>query len=189
MPVIVLDLDDVLANLRESLYRTLLTATGVDFHWRQWTHYDLRQLYAIEEAPLHALLLRERALEVCEPEPGAAAATRALRALGYHVRIITARGWHPEAELLTRVWLEQHGIEHDTLAVVPLAGDKLEQIEARDQVVLAVDDHPRHIERYREVGIPAVVVDRPWNGMCTAQRIMSIDLLPQLLTVTSSLIK
>lgn len=180
MAVIVLDLDDVLANLRETLYRVLLTATGVDLPWRQWPHYDLRKLYAIEEIPLQALLKRERALESCEPEPGAAAATRALRAQGYQVRIITARGWHPDAERLTRHWLAQHGIEHDTLAVVPLTGDKVAMIEDRSQVVLAVDDHPRYIDGYRQAGIPAVVVDRPWNGHCTAERVHSLEALVEI---------
>jgi hypothetical protein len=40
---IIFDLDDVLANLRESLYQTLTQVTGVDLHWRHWQHYALRQ--------------------------------------------------------------------------------------------------------------------------------------------------
>lgn len=173
-PTIVLDLDDVLANLRESLYRVLAANTGIDRHWRDWPHYDLCQHFAIAKPELEALLIREQTLEVCVPEPDAAAATAALAALGFELTIITARAWHPRAEALTRNWLDAHGISYHDLRVVALGGNKLDALP-EGEVVLAVDDHPGNIRRYQQAGIPSLMMDMPWNVGHAAERIHDLD--------------
>ena len=118
---LLLDLDDVLAILRKSLYQTLTAVTGINTHWRQWPHYDLTRHYNISKAELNSVLMREQVLENCAPEPEAAATTHALRELGYRQIIITARGWHPDAYAITSDWLTQHGIYHDELLAILIA--------------------------------------------------------------------
>lgn len=170
---IILDLDDVLANLRESLYQVLGRATGIERHWRDWQHYDLRRHYQLDSPALDALLVREQALEACQPEPGAAALTQALAALGLRQIIVTARGWHPRAAEVSRAWLAQHGMVYDDLRVVPLGGNKLEAIQDCPVIQLAVDDHPRHVARYQQQGIPVLIMDRPWNQEAPGERVYS----------------
>lgn len=172
---IILDLDDVLANLRESLYLTLQRATGIDHHWSRWGHYDLTQHYAMEKDALHDILRLERALESCQPEPNAAAATRQLAELGFEIAIITARGWHKGAAELTRTWLQQHRIHYDHLTVVALGGNKLEALTPFPEIAFAVDDHPNNIRRYDSAGIASLMVDMPWNVDYQAQRIYTLD--------------
>ena len=174
MTTIVLDLDDVLANLRESLYRTLSAATGIDLHWRNWTHYDLRQHYAIDEVRLNELLIAERTLEACEPEQDAGIMTHMLAELGFEIVIVTARGWHPRAQAVTRSWLAAHAIHYDHLAVVSLQGNKLDAIDTYSNIRLAVDDHPSHVLRYQAAGIPTLVMDRPWNIDYAGDRVFSM---------------
>lgn len=174
IPTIVLDLDDVLANLRESLYRVLAANTGIDRHWRDWPHYDLCQHFGIEKPELEALLIREQALEACEPEPDAAAATAALAAFGFELTIITARAWHPSADTLTRDWLERHEIRYHDLRVVALGGNKLDALP-EGEVLLAVDDHPSNIRRYQQAGIPSLMMHMPWNVDHAAERIHDLD--------------
>ena len=174
---IILDLDDVLANLRESLCQTLAQAASSRLHWRDWRHYDLRQHYPTVADRLEPLLIAARTLEICQPEPGAAAATQALGRLGFNVLIITARGWHPRGETLTRDWLNDHKIHHDELAVVPLGSNKLEALSPTHKVALAVDDHPSHVAQYRQAGIRALLMDRPWNAAFPGERIYSLDAL------------
>ncbi len=173
---IILDLDDVLANLRESIYRTLATATGIDFHWRHWHHYDdLREHFAVVEDQLEALLIEGGTLEICQPEPGAPEATWMLKDLGFEIAIVTARGWHPDAHPITRQWLATHGIPYDHLRIIPLGGNKLEVLEPFAPVALAVDDHPANIAAYHRAGIPALMMDRPWNADFAGERIYSLD--------------
>lgn len=161
---IILDLDDVLANLRESLYQALQRATGVDTHWRDWKHYDLTQYYAIEADALHDIIRQERALESCQPEPDAAATTEKLAEMGFEIAIITARGWHSGALELTREWLEQHRIHHDHLTIVPLGGNKLEALKPFPNIAFAVDDHPNNVKRYESIDISTLMMDMPWNA-------------------------
>ena len=171
---IILDLDDVLANLRESLYCTLSSVTGIDLHWRQWLHYDLRLHYAIDDARLNRVLIENQTLEACEPEPGAGSMTRKLSQLGYRITIVTARGWHPRAQALTAEWLHRHAIHYDRLAVVPLQSNKLKVIDRLDDIALTVDDHPKHIQHYQDAGLKTLVMDRPWNATCQAERVFSM---------------
>ena len=170
---IILDLDDVLANLRDALQGILQRETGIDLHWRHWQHYDLRRHYLLESPALDELLMREQVLELCEPEPRAAEATAALVELGLRVVIVTARGWHPRAESISREWLARHGLVYDDLRVVPLGGDKLQAIDDCQDIRLAVDDHPSHVDRYRQRGIPALIMDRPWNVDTPGERVHS----------------
>ena len=172
---IIFDLDDVLANLRESLYQTLTQVTGVDLHWRHWQHYDLRQHYSTIAERLDEVLICERTLEACHPEPGAVAVTRALHELGYELAIVTARGWHPQAEAITREWLYHHRITYDHLSVVPLGGNKLTVLTPFRDIMLAVDDHPSHIARYQTLNIPTLLMDRPWNALYPGERIYHLE--------------
>ena len=161
---IILDLDDVLANLRESLYQVMSRATRIDKHWREWTHYDLRQHFQVDDAFLDEVLMREQALESCQPEPGAAEMTHALTELGFELIIITARGWHPEARAVTQDWLHRHGMRHDDLHVTQLGGNKLEVLGNTETIRLAVDDHPNNLRRYRQAGIATLMPSMPWNA-------------------------
>ena len=173
---IILDLDDVLANLRETLYQILHRTTRIDKHWRDWAHYDLREHFQVDNAFLDSIFKREQALESCQPEPGAAEMTQALSELGFELVIITARGWHPSASELTRDWLQRHGIQHDRLHVTQLGGNKLEVLSDTDTIALAVDDHPNNLRRYRHAGIPALMPSMPWNvNYHDAPRIYSLQ--------------
>jgi 5'(3')-deoxyribonucleotidase len=172
---IILDLDDVLANLRESLYRTLTRASGIDLHWRHWRSYDLCEHYPTVCDRLDEILVDDRTLESCRPEPGAQAATRGLSKLGFEIAIVTARGWHPRAEAVTRHWLDKHGIRYDHLSIVSLGSNKLGALTPFRRIALAVDDHPDHVRRYQQAGIPAALMDRPWNAGCEGERIFSLE--------------
>ncbi len=178
-PAIVLDLDDVLANLRQTLYRVLSRNTGIDRHWQDWPNYDLCAHFTLDKSALVTMLVDEQVLETCEPEPDAAAATACLSELGYELAIITARAWHPQANAVTQHWLRAHGIHYDSLQVIPLGGNKLEVLP-NTEVVMAVDDHPDNIQRYQEVGIPALMMHRPWNVTHNADRIHDLNAVVEL---------
>lgn len=171
---IVLDLDDVLANLRQTLYQVLSRSTGIDRHWHDWPNYDLCAHFTLDKSALVTLLVDEQVLELCEPESGAAAATASLAELGYELAIITARAWHPQAEAVTHHWLRTHGIHYDRLSVVPLGSNKLHALPPTE-VVMAVDDHPDNIQRYQQVGIPTLMMHRPWNVNHSGERIHDLD--------------
>lgn len=179
---IVLDLDDVLANLREALFQSLSKATGIQKHWRDWPHYNLTQHFGMEKTALEALLVSEQVMENCLPEPDAVSVTRTLREQGFRLAVVTARGWHDDAHALTADWLQRHDIGYDHLRVVAPGGDKVSVLGEFERVLLAVDDHPSNIRRYSAAGVPSLMVDMPWNGGAeypNAARIAGIGSLPQ----------
>jgi len=165
IPYAVFDLDDVLANLRDHLMAMLHRRTGREIHWSEWRDYELGGLYGTGNETIMAWVLEDRVLEEATLEPHAADAVSAARRAGYRVAVVTARGWHPQGEALTREWLERQGLAVDELYLVPAFGDKATVLEALGQVAYFVDDHVGHL--YPAQALPgvrrALLVDRPWN--------------------------
>jgi hypothetical protein len=124
---------------------------------------------------LMSILVEDATLETCHPEPGAAATTKALRDLGFDIAIVTARGWHPRAEAITRAWLDTNAILFDQLIIVPLGGDKLSALGPLREIAFAVDDHSTNVSRYQTAGVPVLLMDRPWNAGIEAERIYSLE--------------
>lgn len=164
-PYVVFDLDDVLANLRDHLMTMLNRRTGRSVHWREWHQYELSSVYG---APVEAIMtwVREDAvLEAATLEPHAQAAIQAARAVGYRVAIVTARGWHPAGEQITRDWLRRHDLDIDSLHLVAAFGEKADVLRGLGPVVHFIDDHVGHLYPARSLaGVRQVhLLDRPWN--------------------------
>lgn len=86
--------------------------------------------------------------------PGAVLALQLLQRR-YRIILITAR--RPASRPQTLSWLQAHHIPFDELY---LTEDK---DAVPEQISLAVDDHPAHIEGYVRLGIPSFLMDQPWN--------------------------
>jgi len=164
-PYVAFDLDDVLANLRDHLMVVLNRETGRDIHWRQWDRYELSGVYDLSIEQILHLVLEHGVLEAATLEPLAGAAVAASRAAGYRVAVVTARGWHPRGEALTRAWLHGYGLEVDALHLVRTFHGKAAALEALGEVAHFVDDHVGHL--YPALDLPRVqavhLLDRPWN--------------------------
>jgi 5'(3')-deoxyribonucleotidase len=162
---VVFDLDDTLANLRGHLMGMLNRRTGRTVHWRDWRRYELVSVYDRSVEQILAWVLEDRVLEAATLEPHAREAVEAARAAGYRVAVVTARGWHPQGESITRAWLRRHRLKVDALHLVPAFGSKAEVLARLGPVRLFVDDHAGHL--YPARSVPTVreiqLVDRPWN--------------------------
>jgi hypothetical protein len=164
-PFVAFDLDDVLANLRDHLMDVLNRHTGRSIHWQRWDRYELSGVYDLSVEQILDLVLKQRVLEAATLEPLAQAALTASRAAGYRVAVVTARGWHPRGEALTRAWLERHGLRVDALHLVSSFDGKAAALGALGEVAHFVDDHVGHL--YPALELPRVrqvhLLDRPWN--------------------------
>jgi hypothetical protein len=174
----VFDLDDTLANLREHLMEMLNRRTGREVHWRQWHRYELVSVYEASVEQILAWVLEDRVLEAATLEEHAPAAVEAARAAGFRVAVVTARGWHPRGEAITRGWLRRHRLRVDALHLVPAFGSKAEVLARLGPVRHFVDDHAGHLLPARAV--PSVgelhLLDRPWNrDDRTLRRLRGLD--------------
>lgn len=164
MSTIVYDCDDVVANIRDNMAEVLSQLSGRNIHWGEWDTYDLSKIYGINIDDCLAAFLEHRVLERATLEPGARETIRAVRDDGYRIVMLTARGWHPHGDSLTREWLAAHDIIVDELRVVPLHASKTAVMEDT-YVDFLVDDNPRHIidaEGVTHIRSP-VLMSRPWN--------------------------
>lgn len=89
-----------------------------------------------------------------DPYPGALEALRRLRGAGHTLHIVTDR-FLPGAQESTVRWLERHAIPHDTLT---FSADKT--IVRCDAFI---DDKPAHVRALEFAGVPAALMDQPWN--------------------------
>ncbi|CAN5667622.1 hypothetical protein BH24ACT15_BH24ACT15_37200 [soil metagenome] len=89
-----------------------------------------------------------------------------LRRDGHRIHIVTARnvsGIEAEAFDATVHWLEQHGLEAETVNLTQHKETVLARLGLDPATCLAVDDGPHIIEGFNAVGVYGVVVDR-WGS-------------------------
>lgn len=178
-PWVGFDVDEVLANLRDGLARQMTTRFGKDLDWRQWHDYSFF-LPHMSQQEFYGMIMEDRLLEQCQPEPGAVGFLNSLKQAGFNIALITSRGFHPNAHSLTKDWLETHEFDVDFLHVVPHGQGKSDVVLGLPNVLAYVDDYLGHLDDI-DVRIKAMksskssfgsmiaadpllcVMDRPWN--------------------------
>ena len=164
-PVLV-DIDDVMCNLRPVLCEALCTASGKDIHFSEWSHSKLNDTYEMSPERFVQTMINHKILERSEPEEDAMEALQTLRAHGHPVILVTKRGWHPDGTFITKRWLAKHNLPYNILRVVPFEGSKLDAYKAfGTEFVTLIDDQPSNLDEARASGIVhnTHLIDRPWN--------------------------
>ncbi|PXF31348.1 hypothetical protein WH50_10505 [Pokkaliibacter plantistimulans] len=164
--VVVLDIDDVLTITREKVYEAMRAASGKDIHWQHWSEYDLRLRFEMTHEDIMDVFNSHDIINQVDPEPDAAPFINLCRDAGYRVVALTARGWHPDADLHTWAYFERYQLKVDELHICTPVECKSDYIRQLGNVHLYVDDHLRHIMNVREKTDNVrhlVLMDRPWN--------------------------
>ena len=166
-PVVVVDVDDVIARFRENFYEWVnRTYEGANVDHTSSEYFLSKPVggKAGDELLQEFIDSGEvRRLDVCE---NVLDGLKKLRELGYWIHILTAR---PASELKcmneTYEWLQSDVKEFDS---VQLSSEKyiaVASLEAYKQgkVVCAIDDSPKHAAEYAMHGIPCLVPSRSYN--------------------------
>lgn len=158
------DLDDVLANMREPMCASMTRRVGKKFSVSDWTDYDYFDGHMSAKEFLQ-MLVDDRVLETCSPEPGAMASLQRLQAKGLKIAVITARGYHPRGEEVTLTWFAEQGVKIDSLQIVQPGQSKVEALAKLPNVIGYVDDHIKHLENISKAnpGMSLHLMARPWN--------------------------
>lgn len=161
------DIDDVLGHLGESLNASLNAMTGRSVPFHHWSHFRFFEFYGIEIEQFLSRIIDEKLLTEMPPCAGAQRALASIREAGSDVVLITARGYHPQAESVTLEWLERHGMHFDDLIIVPEGQSKGEIAQKRYPKGFAVmiDDNANNLDSMKSFGLVqmTVLVDQPWN--------------------------
>ena len=161
------DIDDVLGNLGEPLNASLNALTGRAVPFHHWNHFRFFEFYGMEVDQFLNRIIDEKLLTEMPPYEGAQRALASIREAGADVVLITARGYHPQAEDVTLEWLERHGMHFDDLIIVPEGQSKGEIAKQRypNGFTVMIDDNANNLDSMKSFGLvqQTVLVDQPWN--------------------------
>lgn len=167
-PVVLFDMDDVLAEFRSSFCSWVTSTTGcfIDPESKEYYNTEALKAAGLNNETLfkgfidsHGFLLLERNQQYCD-------LLKVLRDSGHWIQIVTAR---PEANLAafydTFSWLSRNDIEVDGVAFTP---EKFAFLSGQPYFskgrYFAVDDSAKHAAEYAKHGVTVVVPEKPYNG-------------------------
>ena len=165
-PVIVFDVDGVLAYDHTPMQECLDKATNKVRPWSLWHTYNLDHTYEVESGTTTQIMREDSSLFLrfspC-PHYGLLSELRN----NFYVVILTARGFHPFGLESTARWLKLNGIEYDSLHVLPLDECKVEYLKNHFGEVYALveDNHSTAPKAFNcDHVIHSFIVNQPWNN-------------------------
>lgn len=176
--IAILDVDDTLADLKQELMETMHKETGKHLHWSEWGSINVDKFYGVNLNQFLDIMLKHDVIDRLQPHEESKEVLDKLRAYGFRIVMVTARGWHPTGKDNTVKWLEKHHLPFDEVITVPLTECKVESIRKFGRVHLAVDDNTKHVEAFAKSGIVdhSYLYNRPWNKTAP-KKLTKIDTL------------
>lgn len=164
-PILAFDCDGILSNLVPGMSMMCQEVSGKKCDPSEWIDYGHYTNLGMTDKQYLDGLVSYKVLETATAHYGAAEAITRAIAEGCAIALITARGFHPNAEDVTRAWLEQNGIHVDYLILVGPNETKIKALLSLPNVIAYVDDYLSHLESLTaaEMSIPLFLMDQPWN--------------------------
>lgn len=167
-PVVIFDMDDVIAGFRETFNDWLASEKGVEIDPNSTEYYNtvgVRSAGLEPEAVFREFIISGgfRSLPLATD---VASTMKKLRDEGYWVQILTAR---PADNLRcyydTFAWAQSHGLEFDSIS---FSGEKFRWLADQPfynegAVVCAIDDSPKHAAELAKHGVPVIVPTLSYN--------------------------
>lgn len=169
MKTILLDIDDTIANTKETFREIMNRRTGKSVSAEEWVNYDLTQIYdGVSSDDIRNFILEENMLNRIEPLENTRATVDYLKNSGYNIAYITSRAYAPDAKNITENWLKRHGIHYDAIHISGSGILKSMYANLYHNVALVVDDHSYNTMDFytncpRIKNHNNVVVRQTWN--------------------------
>lgn len=164
---IILDCDDVLANTRDPIAQLISELKNQYVHPDHWSHWGaITDNYDLTFDELAHHIIHKQILETSQPEDNAHNISQILNFMGHDVVVLTARGYHKNAQQLTEEWCQKHRIKVSDVVVVDHKQSKAQLIKTFGDVFMYVDDNPHHILEAASIGhiqYP-ILKTMPWNN-------------------------
>lgn len=167
-PVVIFDVDDVLAEFRTGFFRYLMDKWGIHADPNDRQYYSSAELKksGLDTETAFDSFISDGGFRELEPNRTALEAMRLCREAGYWVQVLTAR---PAANLKcfydTHRWLHWAQVPYDRVAFSPekylwLTG---QDFFSRQGVVCVIDDSPKHALEFAKHGVRVIVPAKPYN--------------------------
>lgn len=167
-PVILVDVDDVVANFRGGYagYLNSLEGVNVDVNSKEYyfTEGVPRDRYNPEL--IFQDFIEERYLRGLEPEKDMIEAVNQLYDKGYWIHVLTARpDWNQTCKYDSYTWLAKSGLKFHRVSFSPekMIWAAKSKYYDHDAIICAIDDSPKHSREYAKHGIPVIVPVKSYN--------------------------
>jgi len=165
-PVVVVDIDDVLARFREGFFSWVKTKFDVTLDVEDPSYYVQGSVGDISIEEAYMIFIKEGGIRSLPLNNLVVEAIKTLQDSGFWIHLLTAR---PKENLKclydTYLWLEKTKIPYNSVA---LDAEKYRWLSDKDffnqgKIVCAVDDSPKNASEYAQHGIPVLVPKRAYN--------------------------
>jgi hypothetical protein len=166
-PVVIVDVDDVVADFRTKFYEWL-ESKGVktNLHGKEYYNTDAILQAGIDPTNVFEDFISAGGMMELEPLVWLRDELNAMRKRGFWIQILTARPQeNPMCECATYAWLERHGFEVDGIGFSPEKYRWLTQQDyfLKGKVMFAMDDSPKHALEYASHGIRVLSPQKTYN--------------------------
>jgi dimeric dUTPase (all-alpha-NTP-PPase superfamily) len=192
-PVLIVDIDDVIAHFRKNYFEWLDEKYGIVIPQDYPEYYASTPLKEKGVNPESSFkdFISDRKLRTIEVIDGMIEVFREARRMGFWVQLLTAR---PDQNLIclydTYHWLERAGVPFDGLA---FSGEKYRWIvmsQFYGKVAACVDDSPKHSAEYANHGLLVLSPTLSYNdALKDVKNVVRYDSTTQLLTHLTNLYK
>lgn len=150
------DIDNVLAHAEEEVQRLFQEVTGKPWPVGMYGSAGGLDHSQFDRESIEIIFSRfhEESIPRLPLLPGVKAALDVLHSQ-YRIVLITARRPHSRPQTLE--WLTKYSLPFDVLYHTE------DKTKIPESLSVAIDDHPFHIQAYRDMGIQVFVMDQPWN--------------------------
>ena len=168
-PVIIVDVDDVLAEFRECFVEWLENRHGIVVNHSSSEYYtstDVKNA-GLNPEGVFFQFINERSFREIRPCIEMIVALRQLKREGYWIHLLTARpSENPIVKYDTYFWIEENKIPYDRIDFSPEKYRWIAQSEYYDtgKIVCAIDDSPKHSAEIAKHGIPVIVPSKSYNS-------------------------
>jgi len=167
-PIVLFDMDDVLAEFRKSFCAYVTETSGHFIDPESEEYYNVKEFkkHGMNNEQYFKNFIDNHGFLLLERNEKYHSFLKTLQSKGYWIQIVTAR---PESNLTafydTYSWLARHDIEADGIAFTPEKFVWLsEQKYFSTGNYFAVDDSAKHAAEYAKHGVKVIVPEKPYNA-------------------------
>ena len=167
-PVVLVDVDDVVAHFRRGYAEYLNSLDGVQ------VNIDSPEYYFTEGIPrdrynpekIFQDFIEARGLRTLDPVKDTIESINQLRKNGFWIHVLTARPYgNHTCKYDSYAWLAQSGLEFDQISFSPekMIWAAKSKYYDQDKIVCAIDDSPKHAREYAKHGIRVLSPSLSYN--------------------------
>lgn len=165
-PVVIFDVDDVIAQFRDGFFKWVNSTYNVEFDLEDENYYVTQSVGNMTNEEVFMEFIKDGGIRRLGVNESVVSSMHDLRKQGVWIHLLTAR---PEENLKclydTYFWLAKMNIPYDSVSFSPEKYRWLaDKPFFRDgKIICAVDDSPKHAQEYAQHEIPVFVPKRSYN--------------------------